>query len=149
VVLLDPGVVTRDEDVALELRRSVEQGAEPHLPIALDTRIRRHTREVSGAERLDDRLGELLDVVEDVVRDVELGGDTPGILGVRQRAAPGHGHPTVRRLPLLEGDADDVEALVDHEGSGHGTVDTSRHRHERSHHSPFTTEATTSAASRP
>ena len=142
VVVLDARVMAGDEHVAVELCRAIEQRSEPHFAIAFDARIRRESVEVTLCERVDDRLGELVHVVEHVVRDVELSGHPPGIFGVRQCAATRYRHGPVLTLPLLEGHADHVVTLLEHQRCGDRAVDAPRHRNECLHRAPPSTSAT-------
>ena len=55
---------------------------ELHVPVAADTWARRAATCVLVEERLDDLLPELVRVVEDVVRDAEVGSDRSRIRNV-------------------------------------------------------------------
>jgi hypothetical protein len=58
-------------------------------------------------------------VVEDVVRDVELGRDPPGILGVGKRATSSGRRLSIRPLPELKSGAYDIVTLGLDQGGRH------------------------------
>ena len=78
----DAGVVTRGDGLAaVEVPGATQEGAELDDGVAVDARAGRAAVEVGGNERLDDAGLELPLQVHDVERDLEPGGDTPGIFG--------------------------------------------------------------------
>ena len=87
VALANAGVVAGDEDVAAERGDAIEQHPEPDSPIAFDARVRGASLQVPGDESIDDLRGELLHLIEHVVRHTEPGGDAAGVFGVGDRAA--------------------------------------------------------------
>ena len=74
-------------------------------------------------------LGELVAVVEHVVRKIELRGDTAGVLDVTDAAAPGVGDAT----PEPQRDAGDVVTLLGEERGRDRRVDAAAHRDEHLH----------------
>ena len=83
-----PRVVTGGHRLALvEVAGATEQGAELHVRVAVDARTRRPTVQVRIQEGLQDAGIELALEVHDVERDVELGGDPPGVVRGIERAA--------------------------------------------------------------
>ncbi len=118
-VAIDPSVVAGHEHVTAEGGGPLEEGAEAHGAVALDAGIRGLPRHVDLAETFDDVAPELVDVVEDVIRHIQLGRHPPGVLGVADGAAAGGGHRTVGALPLLERHPDDLVSLFEHERRRH------------------------------
>ena len=121
------------EAVGVEVARGGQQVAELDRAVALDAGDRRLAGEVALGEPVDHRIAESVLVVEDVVRDAEAFGDTPGVVDVLAGAA---GALAVRRRAVivkLQGDADDVVALAlqqpGHDrgidAAGHGDDDAS------------------------
>ena len=84
-------VVSRHQNVTIEVAQTMEKPVEFHRPVALDTGVRGQTRRVVVNKAVDDSIPEIIDVVEDVVRNLQFGRDTTGIFCVRDRAAPGGG----------------------------------------------------------
>ena len=105
----DAGVVAGGDGVEAEQRRARAQEAiELEVAVALDARVRGEPGGVVGDVGPDHVGGEVVAEVEDEVLDAELVGDPAGVVDVAHRAAPRVGVAA----PELEGDADDLVALV-------------------------------------
>ena len=127
------GMMPGNQDIGAEGIHPVEQSRKPHLSIALDARVRSSTGEVAVSKRLNNGAGELVDVVEHVIRHVELGGDAPGILSVGDGAAAGGRHLSVGSDPLLQRHSDDLEpCLRKLGGQGKAHVTQAHHTQPRS-----------------
>ena len=120
-----------DRLAVVQVARPAEQRPELDVRVAVDARRRRPAVEVGVEERLEDAGVELALEVHDVERDVELGGDAPGVVGRVERAA------ALLELRVRVGDvvqphphADDLVALLVEERRGDGRVDPARHRDE-------------------
>ena len=129
---LPAGVVPGGDGLAVVLEpRPAEERPELHVRVAVDARRRRPAVEVGVEERLQDAGVELALEVHHVERDVELSGDTPGVVGRVERAA------ALLELGVRVGDvvqahpdADGLVTRITHERRRDGRVDAARHRDE-------------------
>jgi hypothetical protein len=100
------------ERVGLEFAHGVEQFAELDLLIANHAGDWRLARRIAVRERLHDGRLEALLVVEDVVGDAEPVGDAARIVDVLAGAAGSTASDSLTMIIELQGDANDVEALL-------------------------------------
>ena len=121
-------MVPSHEHVASQRSGALEEHIETHPPVALDARIRCLPGRIHLSEMVHDLPGELIDVIEHVIRNVELRRDPAGVLGIRYRAATRQRQPAVGSFPLLQGHFDDVVTLIEHERGGNRAVNPTRHR---------------------
>ena len=115
------------EHVGVELLGGGQQLVELDLLVAGHTRDRRLAGNVAVGEGLHDRRLEALLVVEDVVGDAELVGDPARVVDVLAGAAGPAPPDGLAVVVELQGDADDVVALLLEHGSRHGRIDAAGH----------------------
>ena len=127
-VLLNPGIVTRDDEVAVQRLGPVIELFVLHEAVAVDAGIGRAACLVGLHKAADHLLLEVVGEVEDIVGHVHGSGHLPGILRVRQRTA-GIGAADADILIVIElhGDADAVIAGLLHERSRHRAVYAAAH----------------------
>jgi hypothetical protein len=107
----------------------LQKGTELDVPVALHTRVRRPSSDMSGHIGSDDMLVEDLGLGKDVMDDPQMVGDPAGVIHV--------GHRTASRVrpppPQLEGDPDHVMAPGEEPGSSHRRVHPPGHGYQDAH----------------
>ena len=121
-------VVAGRQHIGAEVLGDCHQVDELHRLVAGDARHRRLALLIGVGEGLDHRVAEALLVVEDVVRDVQRGGDAAGIVDVLAGAAGALAMGRLAMVVELERDADDVIALAGEEAGNHRGIDATGHR---------------------
>src|SRR5690606_4987553 len=103
-----PDVMSCREDVGDKLGCGLEQLPELDLLVAGDARNGGLAGEIAVGERGDHRVLEAVLVVQDVMRNVELLGHSPGIVDVLTGAAASVAGRCRSVIVELQGDADDI-----------------------------------------
>jgi hypothetical protein len=102
-----------------EIPRRAQQIAKLDPLIATNARDRRFATAIRFSEILDDLSAEPTLVIQHVMGNTKAGGDAPRVADVlagAARALPPDGGAVIVEL---QGDADDLKAALDQEGSGH------------------------------
>jgi len=118
-IALDPRVMAGRHGVGAEAARPIDERGELQVAVAMRAGQRRASRRVLADEVRDDLLVELLLEVDDVMRDVDGGGDAPRIVEIVERAAAAERRLAVGLIVQLHRHADDVVALLGEQRRSH------------------------------
>src|ERR1019366_3394393 len=115
--------------VKAQTLRALEEQVELDMTVALDARVGRASRRVTGDEGRHDVTFELLGVVEDVMVDPEHLGDTARVVDVGDRTTARVRDAT----PELQRGANDLVPGVHEEPRRDRRVNAAAHRHQYFH----------------
>ncbi len=133
LISLDARVVSRCHDVGAEAARVLGEGRELQVAVAVRARQRRPAGCVLLHEVRHDLLVELPLEIDDVVGDVDPGGDAPRVVQIVNRAAAAERRLALALIVELHRQTDDVVALLGEQRRGHRRIDAAGHRHYDSH----------------
>ena len=129
--LIDARIVAGRQKVGAQRQRLAQEEAELDRLVAANAGIGRAPLQICLCEGVDDRRPKVVFEIQDVIGNAQPVGDPAGVLDRVQRTAAVVLVEVLERHllgPELEGDAEDVMALLTHQGRGDRRVDAAAHR---------------------
>ena len=120
--------------------RSLQQGRELQVAVAVSARQRCSPRCVLAYEVRDDVLVKLSLEVHDVMRNVEGRRHAPGVVQIVERTAAAERRLAAGLVVELHRQTDNVVALIGEQSCGHRGIDATRHGYDNAHDFRYTTE---------
>ena len=114
-------IVSGRQMVAVELQCSLHQESEFHKRVAGDAGRRRPARSISRHKRINNAIRKDVLCIHDIVADIEIGANPPGMFNILQRTAARPFFPHVRRQ------SDDFITLIHEQGRRGRTVRSAAH----------------------
>src|SRR5687767_9791386 len=123
--MFDPCEMAGGNVFGAELPGAIDEIAKLEALVADDAWVRRAASFVFFGEVIDDLLLEIRGLIDEIVRDAEFVRDRPGVHDRLRSTALVFGARNTILRPKLQGDADDVVALLEQKARGSGGVDSS------------------------